>query len=170
MSVVLAVLGWGAFGLAIVAGLILDVAGLFGNWIILGAVAAAWVATDFAHFGAVALGVMTGLAILGEVIEMLAAGVGAAKFGGSKRTIVAACVGCLIGAVVGTPWFPIVGTLIGACLGAFLGAMGNEYLNEQRTSRQAAWAGLGAALGKVAGLFAKALIGLAMLAVAALSY
>jgi len=170
MGVILAILGWTSFGLVIAVGLALDLVGLFGNWIILGAVSAAWAVTGFSHFGIWSLAIMAALAVLGEVLEMVAAGYGAAKSGGSKRTVVAACVGCLAGAVIGTPVFPVVGTLAGACLGAFLAAMGNEYLNEQKNSRQALWTGLGAALGKVAGLLAKLLVGFLMLLVAALAY
>jgi len=36
--------------IAFAAGLTLDVVGLFGNWVILGAAAIAWVVTGFAHW------------------------------------------------------------------------------------------------------------------------
>jgi len=170
MATVLAILGWGLFGLAILIGLALDVVGLFGNWVIFGAVGIVWAATGFEHFGVWPLAVLAGLAVLGEVLETAAAGYGAARFGGNRRAAVAACVGCVLGAIAGTLWFPVVGTLAGACLGAFAGAVAHEYLNEQKETRQALWTGLGAALGKVAGLFAKVLVGLVMLLVAALTY
>lgn len=170
MALFLAILGWTGFGLAVVAGLLLDLLGLFGNWIILGAIALAWVLTGFEHFGGWCLLLLLALAALGEVLEAVAAGYGAARFGGGKGSVVAALVGCLVGAVVGTPWVPIVGTLIGACLGAFAAAVGYEYLFAEKGSRQALWTGLGAALGKVAGLFAKLAVGFAMLVLAALTY
>jgi len=170
MGTALAILGWALFGLTVIIGLALDLVGLFGNWIIFGAVGVVWAATGFQHFGAWSLAALVGLAVLGEVIETAAAGYGTAKFGGNRRAVVAACVGCVLGAIVGTPWFPVVGTLLGACLGAFVGAVAHEYLNEQKQARQALWTGLGAALGKVAGLFAKVLVGFAMLLIAALTY
>ncbi len=131
--------GWCVFALAILVGLCLDLVGLFGNWIILGAVALAWVLTGF---------------------------------GGSKGSMVAALVGCLLGAVAGTPLIPVpvIGTLIGACLGAFVGAALYEYIKMERTHHEALWTGLGAALGKVGGVFAKLFCGIAMLIIAFLSY
>jgi uncharacterized protein YqgC (DUF456 family) len=170
MDTALAILGWSAFGIAVVVGLGLDLLGLFGNWIILGAVVIAWILTGFEHFGWYGIGAMLVLAILGEVLETAAAGYGASKFGGSKGSILAALVGCLGGAVLGTPVFPIIGTLIGACVGAFVAAALYEYIKHEKEAGEAMWTGLGAALGKVAGLFAKLLMGLAMLVAATLTY
>ncbi|MBI4556807.1 MAG: DUF456 domain-containing protein [Candidatus Hydrogenedentes bacterium] len=170
MDAFLAILGWLLFTLTIVVGLCLDVLGLFGNWIILAAIALAWFLTGFAHFTGTGLIIMAALAVLGEIIEMLAAGYGAAKFGGGKGSAVAALVGCMLGAVMGTPLLPIVGTLIGACAGAFTGAALYEYIAHERPMHGAMWTGLGAALGRVAGLFAKLFMGFGILLVAALTY
>lgn len=158
--------GWSLFLLAIVVGLALDLVGLFGNWIILGAVAIAWVATGFEHFGIFGLTFMVGFAILGEILETALAGYGARRFGGSKGSMVAALVGCIGGAIGGSFVLMIVGTLIGACLGAFVGAALYEYIQMQKTHQEAMWTGLGAALGKVGGLFAKMFCGIAMLIIA----
>ena len=172
MSVALAILGWTLFGVAVATGLALNFIGLFGNWVILGAVGGLWAATGFVHFGWWGLGGMVLLAALGEVIEMVAAGYGAAKFGGGKGAMVAGFVGCLIGAIALTPLIPVplVGTMIGACLGAFAGAALYEYLVMEKNSQAALWTGVGAALGKVAGVFAKVFVGVAMLVVAVLTY
>ncbi len=170
METALSIMGWTAFGLAIVVGLALDVVGLFGNWIILVAVGAAWALTGFEHFGIWPLAGMLVLAVLGEIIEMLAAGYGAAKFGGGRGAIIASLVGCLAGAVLGTPLFPVVGTLIGACLGAFVGAAGHELLLMRQHPSAALRTGFGAALGKVGGMVAKLGVGFIMLAIAALTY
>ncbi|MBI5094416.1 MAG: DUF456 domain-containing protein [Candidatus Hydrogenedentes bacterium] len=172
MATLLAILGWTAFGLAIAAGLVLDFVGLFGNWIILSAMAGLWAATGFVHFGWWGLGGMLLLAVLGEIIEMVAAGYGASKFGGGKGAMVAAFVGCLVGAIVLTPLIPVplVGTMIGACLGAFVGAALYEYIVMEKKTQAALWTGVGAALGKVAGVFAKVFVGVAMLVVAVLTY
>jgi uncharacterized protein YqgC (DUF456 family) len=170
MSLVLAVIGWTFFALGITAGLILDLVGLFGNWVILGTAAAAWLFTGFDHFGVWTLVSMTALAALGEVLEMIAAGYGAAKFGGGKGAMVASLVGCIAGAIVGTPWFPVVGTLIGAVAGAFGGAALYELLIVKKTAGASIQTGVGAALGRIAGVAVKLGLGLAMLLVLALNY
>jgi len=170
MDMMLGILGWTCFGVAVLTGLLLDLLGLFGNWIILGAAGIVWAVTGFAYFSPWALLLMTGLAALGEVLEFALAGFGARRFGGSKGSMVAALVGCIVGAVVGTPLFPLVGTLIGACIGAFGAAALYEYLHQDRSVEQALWTGLGAALGKVGGIFAKFLCGLVILGVAAATF
>ena len=170
MTTALAVLGWSVFGLAVCAGLLLDLVGLFGNWIILGAVAAAWFVTGFGHFGGWAVLAMLILAVLGEAIEVVAASLGASKFGGGKGAALAAMFGCLAGAVVGTPMFPLLGTLAGACLGAFAAAAAYEIAIMRKSIQGAVRTGFGATLGKIGGLLAKMLIGLLILLVAALTY
>ncbi len=170
MTLFLSILGWISFALIILVGLALDLLGLFGNWLILAAVAVAWLVTGFEHFGPLALVLMLGLAIVGELLETGAAGFGASRFGGSKGSIVAAVIGCLLGAAAGTALLPVIGTLAGACAGAFIAAALHEYLNVERTVSQSMWTGAGAAFGKVVGLFAKTLVGFVMLLVAALSY
>ncbi len=170
MTTAIAILIWVLFGLLVLVGIALDLVGLFGNWVILAAVAGVWAATGFEHFGAVGFLGMGGLAAFGEVLETLLAGVGAKRFGGSKGSMAAGFVGCLIGAGLGTPLFPLVGTLIGACVGAFAGSALHEYLNHQRGVRDALWTGTGAALGRIGGLLAKLACGFGMLGVAAWTY
>lgn len=170
MATVLVVLGWVALALTILAGLILDLVGLFGNWVILAALGVFWAVSGYAHFGALGLGLMVGLAVLGEIIEALAAGFGAAKFGGNRGAVISALLGCIAGAIVGTPLFPLVGTVLGACVGAFGAAFAHELLLMRKDASSAAWTGFGAALGKVGGMLAKLIAGLAMLAVAVFTY
>ena len=166
LSITLLVIGWTAFGLAVLLGLALDMLGLFGNWIILLAVGAAAAITCFDHFGGWTIPVLLLLAALGEVVEAVSAGAGTARFGGGKGAMVSAIVGTLVGAAVGTPIVPILGTIVGACIGAFVFAGLYEVLVSRRRLEEAARAGFGAALGKIAGMFAKTLIGFAMLFVA----
>lgn len=169
---ILAVLGWIVFGLVIVVALLLDLVGLFGNWLILGAVTAAWAISGFSYFDGYTLVILVGLAILGEILETMAAGMGAAQFGGGKGSIVAAVIGCIFGAIVATPLIPIplVGTLIGACGGAFVAATAYELTRKEHGFEGSVRVGVGAALGKVAGLFAKTFVGFAMLGVAAWNF
>ena len=170
MMTALAVLGWFAFGLAIAIGLALDLVGLFGNWIILAAVAAAWALTGSAHFGGWTMAALAGLALLGEVVETVAAALGAKRVGGDRGAAISALLGAIAGGVVATPILPIVGTVVGACAGAFLAAATHEILLMRRNATDAAWTGLGAALGRIAGLFAKLAIGIAMLIIAAATF
>lgn len=161
----LMVLGWGAFTLAIVIGVGLNIIGLFGSWIIFGAAVIAYVATGFGSFSLVGLAVLLGLAILAEILETLAAGYGAKRFGGGKGAILAAIVGCIVGAIVGTPFLFLIGTIIGACLGAFVGAGLYEFIVMEKELHVAARTGFGAALGKVGGILAKFMVALAMVLV-----
>lgn len=170
METFLMVCGWTVFGLVILVAQVLNLIGLFGNWLILAAVACAWVITGFVHFSVLGLLILLVLAIVGEILETALAGYGAAKFGGGKGSVVAALVGCILGAIVGTPIVPILGTIIGACLGAFTAASLYEYIQMEKTVHQALWTGLGAAIGKIAGQFSKVLVGFAMLAVAAATF
>ncbi|MEX2015315.1 MAG: DUF456 domain-containing protein [Candidatus Hydrogenedentales bacterium] len=170
MDAVIAVAGWTLFGVAIAIGLLLDLVGLFGNWIILLAITAAMLLTGFEHFTWWTVGILLVLAILGEVLETIAAGMGAARFGGGKGAITAAVVGCIAGAILGSPILPIIGTILGACLGAFAAAALYEYLMMDRTVGQAMNVGFGAAAGKVAGIFLKFFVGLIMLGIAALQF
>lgn len=170
MSVFLAIVGWIVFGVVVLMGLALDLVGLFGNWVILAAVGAVWAVTGWTHFSVWAMVVLLGLAVLGEVLEALAAGYGAAKFGGSRGAVVSALVGCIVGAIVGSPLLPIIGTLIGACVGAFVGAAAYELAMMKKQTDEAVRAGIGAALGKVGGMMAKLIVGFVMLAIAAFTY
>lgn len=168
MSLALSAIGWICFGLAILVGLALDIVGLFGNWIILAAFTLAFVFSDFEIFSWATLGILLVLAIFGEIAETAAAGYGAAKFGGTKGAMVAAIVGTIAGAIIGTPVFPILGTIVGAAVGAFAAAGIYEYIRHGKTFDESSRVGVGAALGKVLGLFAKTFVGFAMLFVAAI--
>jgi uncharacterized protein len=170
MTAALIVLGWLLFVVAMAVGLALDIIGFFGNWVILAAAVIAWFATGYGHWNVYILLILLGLAIFGEVVELVASGWGASRFGGSRGAIVAALIGCIIGGVVGTPLFPVIGTVLGACLGAFAGAMLHELVLMRETFQKAAKAGFGAALGKIAGMAIKLAVGIAMIAILALSF
>ncbi len=170
METVLIGLGWTAMFAAVIVGLALNLVGLFGNWIIFGAMAVLWALSGFTHFGIMGMVLMLGVAILGEVLETALAGYGAKKFGGSKGAMVAALVGAIAGAIFGTPLFPIVGTLIGACVGAFAAAAFYDYVQHEKGVHASLRTGVGAALGKIGGLFAKLICGFVILLIAYWSY
>ena len=121
---------------------------LFGGLLL-----AAW-AEDFQHVGTwlVALGVMAGLTY---GVDFVAGAVGAKRFGASKRAIVGAGLGGLVGIFFGIP-----GILLGPFVGAILGE-----LSAQRSLGQAGRAGIGAALGLAIGAAAKLALSLSMIGI-----
>ncbi len=170
MATILIIVGWILFATVIVVGLALDLIGLFGNWLILASVVVAWILTGFNHFGLWTILILTGLAVIGEIIEALAAGLGARTFGAQKGAIISAIAGGLAGSIVGTAVFPIIGTIVGACIGAFVVVVGYQYIVVEKQVHEALWTGFGAMIGLVCGRIGKFLIGIIMLAAAALGY
>jgi uncharacterized protein YqgC (DUF456 family) len=150
-----------------VIGLLLIPFGLPGTWVILlGILGYGWL-TDFQTLGVWFLGLMIGLAILGEVFEAWIGFGYAKKYGGSSRAGWGALVGGLVGAIIGVP-IPIIGSVIGGFVGAFVGAALFEY-TRQRQSGVAAKAGWGAVLGRAAAAAVKMGVGVVMVVGALLS-
>ncbi len=161
--------------LVLLAGWILTVLAMPGNWLMVAATA------TYAYFvtepSVVAIGwaVVAGMALLaalGELVEFVAGALGVAKTGGSKRGAALALVGSLIGAMaglfIGLP-IPVIGSLVGAVLLAGLGALVGAILGEQWKGRdmEESWkVGMGAFWGRLFGTLAKTIIGSIMLAVA----
>jgi hypothetical protein len=96
------------------------------------------------------------LALLGELVELIAGVLGAKQFGGTNRSAWAALVGTFVGGLLGTFFIPLppVGSLIGACAGAAIGALSLE-LHDKRPLREAIRSGTGAGLGRLVGTGAK---------------
>ena len=153
---------------------LLTLLGLPGNWFMAGLAAVyAWLGPAQGHL---ALGWRTivallVLALLGEIVELLAGAVGVAKAGGSKRgaamALVGSILGGMIGVVVGVP-IPLIGSLVAAVLFAGLGAMigaalgeiwiGQEPGKTWRIAQRAFW-------GRLAGTLGKIILGAVMIAV-----
>lgn len=113
--------------------------------------------------------VAAGLALLGEVLELVLGAAGARQAGGSKRAATLAIVGSFIGGIVGTALpVPIVGTLIGACLGAFVGSLLGD-LWAGRPLFQSLEAGQGAAVGRFWGTVAKLAVGAVIVIILAIA-
>jgi uncharacterized protein YqgC (DUF456 family) len=96
------------------------------------------------------LGVCLGLAIIAEVIELVASAAGAAKSGGGRSGAWGSIIGSLIGALAGSFLIPvpIVGTIAGAVIGAAAGAITGERGIAGRTWRESFRIGRGAAKGR----------------------
>jgi uncharacterized protein YqgC (DUF456 family) len=113
--------------------------------------------------------IAAGLALLGEVLELVLGAAGARQAGGSKRAAALAIVGSFVGGIVGTALpVPIVGTLIGACLGAFGGSLLGD-LWAGRPLFQSLEASQGAAVGRFWGTVAKLAVGAVIVIILAIA-
>ncbi len=141
----LIVLGFAGLVVPVLPGIPLVFAGL---------VVLAW-AENFAYVGWVTLAVLGVLALLSYGVDLLAAALGAKKFGASPRAVTGAALGALVGVFFGLP---------GIVLGPFVGAVVGEF--SQRASLKAATqAGVGATLGLLFGALLKVALAFAMLGV-----
>lgn len=140
----------------------ITIVGLPGTWLIAaGSIVIAicnplW--SDHVLWSWVVIGIVLGLAVCGEIIETLAAGVGAKAGGGTKRGMVGAILGSMLGAFACTFFIPVplVGTLIGAIVGAFVGALLGELSHKEVASKgELAKSATGAAIGRVLGILGK---------------
>jgi uncharacterized protein YqgC (DUF456 family) len=139
-----------------VAGLVLP--GLPGSPLLFGGLfIAAW-AEDFAYVGAGTLTVLAAMALLTYAVDFAATAFGAKKFGASKRAVVGAALGALVGLFFGLP---------GIILGPFVGAVIGE-LTTERGLGEASRAGVGATIGLVFGAAAKLALAFSMLGLFAL--
>ncbi len=116
-----------------------------------GLVCAAW-AERFRYVGWKTLAVLAVLALSTYGIDLLTTAVGAKRFGASKRAIVGALAGGLVGVFFGIP---------GLLLGPFVGAAIGE-LSVRRDLPRAARIGVGATAGLLVGALAKLAIGVSM--------
>lgn len=103
------------------------------------------------------LGACVALAVLAEVVELIASALGAKRFGASRRGALASILGAVLGAIVGTVLLPvpIVGTIVGAALGAGVATLLVERATLGRTWRESTAAGAGAAAGRLVATLAK---------------
>lgn len=153
---------------ASVVGLLLNILGLPGLWlIVIAAVAYAWL-FGFALIGIGTLAALLCLGIAAEVVEFVAGAAGARSAGGSKRGMAGAIVGGLVGGLVGTPIVPVLGTIVGAILGTFVGNYVVE-LGVGRSHGDSARISYGAAKGRFWGMIYKSLFGIAMTIVVAIA-
>jgi uncharacterized protein len=141
----------------VLAGLVLVPFGLPGLWVmVLGVIGYGWL-TDFQTVGVGTIGVVVGLALVGEIVEWWLGFWFAERYGGSRRAGWGALVGGIVGAIVGVP-VPLLGSVIGAFVGSFAGAAVFEY-TRARQAGVAVRAGWGAVLGRAAAAALKVALG-----------
>ena len=149
-----------------------------GNWVML------LLTGLFAYFypdeggrgvGWMAVVVIAGLTVLGEVVEFAAGAAGVAKEGGSRRgmalSIVGSVAGSIIGAIAGLP-IPIIGSIVAAVGGGALGAFVGAYLGETwkgKTSSESISVGGAALVGRLLGTMSKLIVGAIIVVVSAVA-
>ena len=160
--------------LVLIAGWCMTMLSMPGNWVMVGAVALfAWLAPegrlDIEWY---TVAVLIVLAVLAEILELVASALGAKRAGGSRRSAVLAIfgsmAGALIGALVGVP-IPVVGSLVAAIVFAGVGALVGAMLGETwkgRTLAESWKVGQSAFWGRLLGALAKTGIATAMFVIA----
>ena len=140
------------------------VVGFPGTFIIVGiALLYAWL-TGFAAVEWSTIGWLTALAVVGEGIELVAGGAGAAGARPSWRVTLSALGGALIGGIIGTPLLFGIGSLIGALAGAFVGAA-LAVRSEGGSMDESIGTGMAAAKGRLLGFVLKSAIAVVMVIV-----
>lgn len=156
-------------------GWLLTVFQLPGNWLIVSLTAlAAWLIPDESRCSIswLTVGIVFGLAVIGEVLEFGAGAVVAKKHGASRRAVVLSLVGGIAGALFGAGGgsvVPVLGTLIGVLFGGACGAFFGAYLGETwkgRSDEHAVAVGGAVAIGRTLGVLGKMVIGIVMMMVA----
>jgi hypothetical protein len=149
-------------------GLVLVVLGLPGTWLmVLATAGVAWLRSSDGMFSVYTLVALTGLALLGELIELVAGAAGSRRAGGTWRGSVGALFVGVVGGILGTFMIPVpvVGSILGACLGAFAGAILGEMAGGRELS-PAVTVGRGAFVGRLLGSLGKLAVGIAIWIVA----
>lgn len=132
--------------------LLLSVLALSGSWLVLLAALIAKLSVGAPAWGSIVI--FTLLCIASEIFEALAGFIGVQKRGGSALAGVAALLGGLIGATMGTALLPVIGTLAGMIIGSFAAAFSTEWLRLRHHGKAAhiAW---GTVISRLAVLFVK---------------
>jgi uncharacterized protein YqgC (DUF456 family) len=145
-------------------GLVFIPLGLPGLWVMVAGILLYGWMTSFRSVSVLMIGIVVGIAFLGEIVESWLGFRLAKKYGGSSRSGWGALIGGLVGAIVGVP-VAVIGSVIGAFIGSFVGAALFEY-SYSRHAGVATRAGWGAVVGRAAAAAAKLALGFAIAIVA----
>ncbi|MBS0192014.1 MAG: DUF456 domain-containing protein [Phycisphaerales bacterium] len=148
--------------IAAALGLVLSILTLPGIWLPV-AVAIGFQIYDPSLFPWWSIVVAALIGLLAEGLELAASAMGASKAGGTKRAAAGAIAGTIFGAVCGSfvLLFPI-GTIVGAVVGAGLGAGLLDSSRNERTLKQVATVGAGAAAARGVAIVLKGLFGIVL--------
>ena len=153
--------GYLVWSLLLVAASLFVYLGLGGNFIILALALIHALVSGFDPIGWTLLGILLGLALVGEGLEFLVGTFFAARKGASRSGVVGAFVGGLLGAAAGNSLLPVLGAVLGGFVGAFLGAVAGEY-RHQKNLEPSLRLGFLAFFGRLLAIVIKHLIGLIM--------
>ncbi len=131
-----------------------------GTWaIVAGAILYGWL-TDWEQVGGVLIGILVGLAVFGELLELGMSAVTARQAGASRRAAWGALIGGFVGMFIFSLPMPLIGTMFGALVGCFAGALIAEFTVKGEFV-QGAKVGTFSAIGFILGIVSK--IALAMI-------
>jgi uncharacterized protein YqgC (DUF456 family) len=145
-------------------GIFLTVFGLPGTVLILLAVVGYALLTGFAQIGFKVILMLLLMTIVAELLDVGLGMAGAVRFGSSRAGMWAALIGSFAGAVLLTPFFLGLGVL----MGIFLGGSAAVFIVEmiQRGKLKPAFrAGIGAMLGRMAGIAVKGVFAILMVTI-----
>lgn len=151
-----------------VCGLLSNLLMLPGNWIMLACLTVfVLVAPGDQGPDGTAILVVAGLAVVGEVLELVGGSAKASRRGASRRAVVLSLVFSIAGSLAGTFLIPIpiIGSAIGAVAGAAAGAFGGAWLGEAWIGSSPARRteiGSAAMSGRMLGMLAKMSAGVAI--------
>jgi uncharacterized protein YqgC (DUF456 family) len=145
-----------------VVGILLAALQLPGTWLILAAAAGYDWYYGFDRIGWKWLAALAAVAVVAEVADSLFAVAFARRAGASKRAAVGALIGGFAGMFVFSLPLPVIGTIAGGVIGCFAGAFLAEVTHPQSAEldtadrlSSGARVGVGAAIGRIAGLLVK---------------
>jgi hypothetical protein len=166
MSMVLHVLALILLFLSCALGLFALVLGLPGMLLIAAsALVYAW-ATGFTSVSWSTIAWLVGLTVVGEGLEFLASGAGAASSRPSRRVTLGALGGALVGGLLGAPLLFGLGALLGALAGAFAGAA-LAVRSEGGSVEDAVTTGAAAMRGRLLGFVIKSALAVVMVVIIA---
>ncbi|MEE8170686.1 MAG: DUF456 domain-containing protein [Phycisphaerae bacterium] len=152
----------GVIGASLI-GLVLVIFQLPGTWLILAAAAGyAW-QSEWHDISKATVVILAALALLGELVELLATWLGARRVGASRRSMWFGLLGGFGGMLLLTIPIPVIGTLAGAIIGCFIGAAIGEMMVRDDLAG-ATKVGVVTAISRAFGTIAKLALALAMTA------
>ena len=152
------------FSVILLGSVIMTIVGLPGNFMIVLTGLAYGYYDHFEHIDYTVLAIVVGILIIGEVIEFGAGVIGAKQGKASKRSMVAAVIGTVIGGIWGTAILPLIGSILGALLGAFTFTALAEY-TKMKNVQQAKQVAMSVLKGQIVGMIFKtaAAVGMAII-------
>lgn len=149
------------FSVIILSGVIMTLIGLPGNLLIVMIGLAYGYYDNFVHVNVIVLISVSLAFVVSECIDFIAGVMGAKKEKASKRSMIAAFLGTVLGGIGGTFILPIIGSIIGALVGAFAAAALAEY-TKKNDKEQAKRVAVSVVKGQIFGIVIKLTTALGM--------